>query len=497
MESSSFDELINCKSFDFSEIQKLYSNGNTSNTYKIYLEGKWYFLKRPKDEYSNHPLYKAAFEKEFEIGSKIEHPNISSYLEKGYDSNGIYLLAPYIEGYTLKEFLEKEPDYFHSKSNLKKFIQQLLSALEYLHERQTLHLDLKPDNILITKIDHDVKIVDLGFAYTDSHQYETSGKSERYAAPEQVDNCKNVDQQADIYSFGLLVLYAYTSSDNKSLLNKLPKPYKNCISKCLEENKDDRFKDILSIQDYLTHRYKLKRRLTWAIVILSILVIIGAMQFLFYKDRAPLDISNMDVPEDIMQRLSINTSVDYIKEQYGEPKDIYELDSMFAFYTWTFKNMELTTLVKNNNSIEKINYRLTDKANLLYDDMLSGCEIPNLGKATFGDFFDGYNFDGNFISWGGDFCVDLCFCQVETDQITIVLGPNRPTNYMLIKLYSTKVDLLELNDELIARLYHNGVGILTKAEKQYIFEKVKKIKIEGISYSYKEFGFPLTPFRID
>lgn len=495
MDSSSFGEQEG--SLNFTEIQTLYSNGATSDTFKVYMNGKWYFLKRPKEAFSNHPLYKAAFEKEFEIGSKIEHPNISNYLQKGCDSNGIYLLAPYIEGYTLKEFLESNPDYFHLKSNLKKFIQQLLSALEYLHQRQVLHLDLKPDNILITKIDHDIKIVDLGFAYSDSHQHQTSGRSERYAAPEQVNTQDIIDQRADIYSFGLLVLYAYTNSDNKYLVKRLPKPYRSCIEKCLAENKDDRFETTLSIQEYLIKKHKQKVALYLSIILITVLCIISSMQFLFYKDKnAPLDISNMDVPNDIMQKISINTPIDYIKEQYGEPKDIYELDSILSAYSWNFKNMEFSLFV-TNNSIEKINFRLTDDASLLYDDMLSGCEMSNFGEVTFGDFFEGYRFDGNLISWGGDFCVDLCFCQVETNQITIVFGPDRITNFMRIELYSTKVDLLELDDELIAKLYHNGIEILTKTERQDIFERIKKLKIEGISYSYKEFGFPLTPFRID
>lgn len=496
MDSSSFGEKEG--SLNFGEIQTLYSNGATSDTFKVYMNGKWYFLKRPQKEFINHPLYTAAFEKEFDIGAEIDHPNIIRYVEKGNDVDGVFVLSEYIEGLTLKDFLETSPDYFHKKANLKKFIRQLLSALEYLHERQILHLDLKPENILITKIDSDVKIVDLGFAYTDSHQHQTSGRSERYAAPEQVISNDGIDQRADIYSFGLLALYAYTSSTNTSLVNKLPEPYRGCIRKCLIENKENRFETIISIREYLTRKNKQKSILYLSTFVIIILSVIGSMQYFFYKDNAPIDISQMNAPNDIMRKVGINTNLEYIKEHYGEPMDVYQIDSTLSIYSWNFKNLQLSASVNNETSIERIVYLLTtDNANLLYDDMMSGCEIPNLGKVTFGDYFNSYHYDGNTVTWGGDFCVDICFCEVEPNQITIVIGPNRITNFMTIELYSTKVGLLDINEALTSKIYREGMEGLNRAEKQHLFEEIKKLKIEGISYSYKESSLPLTPFRIE
>lgn len=481
MDSSSFGEQEG--SVSFTEIQNLYSNGATSDTFKVRMNGKWYFLKRPKKEFLNHPLYIAAFEKEFDVSSQIDHPNIARYVQKGEDDEGLYILSEYIEGLTLKDFLETYPDFFKKKANLKKFIHQLLSALEYLHERQILHLDLKPENILITKIDFDVKIVDLGFAYTDSYQYQTSGNSKRYASPEQAVSSDEIDQRADIYSLGLLVLYAYTSSSNKSLADKLPEPYKNCIKKCLADNKEDRFETILSIHEYLAKKHKQKSILYLSVAVITILCVIGSMQFFFYKDKnAPIDISNMDAPHDIMQKTTFETSINYLYEQYGDPKES-DTANVITAYTWIFKNLRLN-IIKDKESIITISYKLTGDADLVYDDMLSGCQIPNFGIATFGDFFNAYQYDGNFVSWGGKFYVDICFCEIEPNEISIVMGPDRLTDFRKITLSSTRVGLLELGETLTSKIYQEGVTSLNKAEKRILFEEIKKLRIDNITQTY-------------
>ena len=86
---------------------------------------------------------------------------------------------------TLSQFVKHHPDYFRNRKNADRFLLQLLSVVGYLHEHQVVHLDLKPDNILITRIDHDVVLVDLGYCYTDSY-IDTKGRTDKYAAPEQI-----------------------------------------------------------------------------------------------------------------------------------------------------------------------------------------------------------------------------------------------------------------------------------------------------------------------
>lgn len=280
MDSSSFDNDIN-NPFVFTDIEPIKSNGATSDTYKVLIYGKWHFLKRPKKIYADNPLYLAAFQKEFEIGYTLDHPNIVRYIIKGEDQNSLYILTDFIDGFTLADFIKLNPNYFNVSKHLDKFITQLLSALKYLHERQILHLDLKPDNILITGVNNDVKLVDFGFSYTDCFSSLAIGKTELFAAPEQL-NRQDIDQRTDIYGLGKILEYIFSESDSK-----ISKTHKKLIDKCLPERKEDRFNDINEIQIYLKDKSKSKKKYVYfAISLCTLVAVISFYQFSSQHDKS-------------------------------------------------------------------------------------------------------------------------------------------------------------------------------------------------------------------
>ena len=250
MESSYFGEKSDF--FTPTDVIPLDTYGGTSDTYKVSIGGKWHFMKRPKRQFITHPQYNAAFEKEFDIGYTLDHPHIVRYIAKGRDGAGFYFLTEYVDGQTLKDFIVDNPDYFKKKEHVQKFIEQLLSALSYLHTKQILHLDLKPANILITNIGQDVKVIDLGFAYTDCYQFLTTGKTNRYAAPEQIIDGK-IDQRTDIYGIGKLLLYVFTEETGKKALNMVPLFYRRPVKKCLEYDKERRYANVQSLRKSISN----------------------------------------------------------------------------------------------------------------------------------------------------------------------------------------------------------------------------------------------------
>jgi serine/threonine-protein kinase len=129
----------------------------------------------------------------------LEHPHLVRYLSLDGDS----ILMEYVDGETLSQRIASNPGYFKNHKNTDKFIRQLLDVVGYLHSHQVLHLDLKPDNILLTRINHDVKLIDLGCCYTDAFQ-DTTGHSEGFAAPEQLAG-QSVDVRTDIYAIGRIL----------------------------------------------------------------------------------------------------------------------------------------------------------------------------------------------------------------------------------------------------------------------------------------------------
>ena len=184
----------------FPDAELLAVGGTTCQCYRVKRYGKLHFLKRLKPELRTHPQYVAALQKEFETGYSLDHPNLVRYLSKTDDG----ILMDYVDGETLSQFAEHHPDYFKNRKNADRFLRQLLSVVGYLHSHQVVHLDLKPANILMTRVGNDVKLVDLGYCYADCYA-DTTGRTDKYAAPEQLDGSAKVDARTDIYAIGRIL----------------------------------------------------------------------------------------------------------------------------------------------------------------------------------------------------------------------------------------------------------------------------------------------------
>lgn len=210
-------------------------NGSTCLTYCIIQDGKKHFLKELKPEFQHDSRYQNIFTKEFEVGRELNHPNIVKYIHLSRNEGAIYMLMEYVEGETLEEVLKQNPDYFKNIEHLKRFVAQLLQGLEYLHSHEILHLDLTPSNIIISKVNHVVKIIDLGFCYTSDREL-SIGRTDRFAAPEQqLDNVKELDSRTDLYAVGRVL-----QEIENTIGHTLPKKYHQLMQKCLQADKEMR-----------------------------------------------------------------------------------------------------------------------------------------------------------------------------------------------------------------------------------------------------------------
>lgn len=216
---------------DIEAVERLYATGSTCDTYLVRVFGKLHFLKRLKAEFAAQPRYVIAFRKEFETGFALDHPALPRYVALQGEHRRPAIVEEYVEGKTLTEFLHEQPDYFRNHQHARKFVAQLLSVLGYLHQHQILFLDLKPDNILITDIGHDVRLVDLGFCYTPGFN-DTAGLTPDFASPEQLQG-KNVDERTDIYLLGRVLQYCH-----------VPHIYNNVVKRCAAPDAADRYANI-------------------------------------------------------------------------------------------------------------------------------------------------------------------------------------------------------------------------------------------------------------
>lgn len=223
----------------FPDAELLSVGGTTCQCYRVRLYGKLHFLKRLKPELRTHPQYVAALQKEFETGYSLDHPHLVRYVSKTDDG----ILMDYVDGETLSQFAENHPDYFKSRKNADRFLRQLLSVVGYLHSHQIVHLDLKPGNILITRVGNDVKLVDLGYCYTDTY-IDTMGRTDKYAAPEQLDGSAKVDARTDIYAIG-------------RILQTLPcaSYYNKVIRRCTADDPANRYQNVDEVGQTLSPRH--------------------------------------------------------------------------------------------------------------------------------------------------------------------------------------------------------------------------------------------------
>lgn len=260
----------------FESIEQIDAHGATCDSFRVKLYGKLHFLKRLKPAFTGDIRYQEALRKEFETGYRLEHPNLVRYISLTDDG----ILMEYVDGETLSQRVAAHPEYF-TKQNTDKFLHQLLDAVACLHSHQVLHLDLKPDNVLLTRINSDVKLIDLGCCYTDTFA-DTPGRTNAYAAPEQLSG-GSVDERTDIYAIG-------------KILERLPHHDINnkVIARCTASLPEERYQSVRELQDALFRRSR-----CWTWLYIAILLITFLTGFCLYTYRKPSSTGKKELPTDI------------------------------------------------------------------------------------------------------------------------------------------------------------------------------------------------------
>ena len=167
--------------------------------YSTIREGKRLLIKTTKDksEYQTRLL-----RREWELSIECDHPHIiHTLLLEDLPDLGPSIIMEYIEGCTLSEWLSTNPP----QNERNRVFEELLTAVNYLHQRGIIHNDLKPDNILISRADNTLKLIDFGLADSDAHiALRRLGCTPKYASPE-LQARGEVDARSDIYSIGVIM----------------------------------------------------------------------------------------------------------------------------------------------------------------------------------------------------------------------------------------------------------------------------------------------------
>ena len=168
-------------------------------------------LKLLKDRYATDEEFVERFRREARSAAALSNRHIVPVFDRGETEDGTYYIAmEYVPGGDLGDLIEKEGPL--SPRRAVEIGLQVAEALRAAHERGTVHRDVKPRNILITRSRH-VKVADFGIARaaeatTISHPGDILG-SVKYMSPEQAAG-EPVGPESDLYSLGVVLYKALT-----------------------------------------------------------------------------------------------------------------------------------------------------------------------------------------------------------------------------------------------------------------------------------------------
>ncbi|HET8997817.1 MAG TPA: serine/threonine-protein kinase, partial [Acetobacteraceae bacterium] len=151
----------------------------------------------------------ARFRREAQAAGRLIHPNIVGVFDYGETHDIAYIVMEYVDGPPLKSLLDKQERF--TQPNILRIMQDLLTGLQYSHERGVVHRDIKPANLMLTS-EGQAKIADFGIARIESSSMTQAGTllgTPAYMSPEQFMG-QVVDNRTDIYSSGVLLYQLLT-----------------------------------------------------------------------------------------------------------------------------------------------------------------------------------------------------------------------------------------------------------------------------------------------
>ncbi|MEM7016635.1 MAG: serine/threonine-protein kinase [Pseudomonadota bacterium] len=211
------------------------------------------------------------FEQEMALNGQLNHPNIITVYDADEVNHVPFVVMELISGddtgVTLADYLKQ-----YGKlplEHINQIILQVLNALEYAHEHDVVHCDVKPENILISE-EGSVKLADFGIARFKTHlaasrentTHTTGLGTLSYMAPEQAEGMVDADTQTDLFAVGVIFYELLTgihpfrdkspAATKSRILSEdprppsrvnitLPKQYDALIATALDKDPDKRF----------------------------------------------------------------------------------------------------------------------------------------------------------------------------------------------------------------------------------------------------------------
>jgi tetratricopeptide (TPR) repeat protein len=141
---------------------------------------------------------------------KLEHPNIVTVYELGYENGAPYLVMEYLEGERLDAVIAaRRPMPIAERLRI---VTQICAGLSYAHQQDLVHRDIKPANVVVVE-NNTAKILDFGMARLGGNRVSDTGQvvgNLNYMSPEQLTGSVDLDLRTDVYSTGVVLFQMLT-----------------------------------------------------------------------------------------------------------------------------------------------------------------------------------------------------------------------------------------------------------------------------------------------
>ena len=179
-------------------------------------QGKPVVIKMMRHDMALYPDFLEKFRNEAKIIAGLNHDHIIKVYDFDERYRTLFIIMEFVPGGSLKDMISRPKPL--PANRVVHFLSQILSALDYAHQRGIIHRDVNPSNIIVQPNDQ-VKILDFGLACSIGTKDFANTGTAHYMAPEQITG-DPVDPRTDIYALGIM---AY-----EMVVGQRPFPEKSC-----------------------------------------------------------------------------------------------------------------------------------------------------------------------------------------------------------------------------------------------------------------------------
>ena len=236
---------------------ELLSDSGHNLVYRAQMGGKWVVLKAAKPDEGEQTRNRLLLEREFEIMHRLDSIYVVQTISMVDDPQlGRSILMEYVHGRSLDKFVAGNP----TSTERRRVADELMEALIFLHDRQIVHGDLKPSNILITDSGNHVRLIDFGFSDNEAFIAKNIGTSPSISSPEQLPT-DVLKPERDIYALG------------KMLALLFPHSLKPVIRRCLASDRS-RYISVRQVRAALHRYWRMRWLMPWILAITTIIAFV-------------------------------------------------------------------------------------------------------------------------------------------------------------------------------------------------------------------------------